>query len=175
MFLFLGLRLRFVGRHQVLGERPNALRASHLFFEQRQFGYMEVLVQVGDLVQILLLDLVAGGAHAAGVVGVLKEQKLIHNDVVHIDAALGQLLDQSLRFVQREELCDADAHKCSLVLERREKQRILNYSSPSSLTGTYWILELLVHLGDYAQHIVQLLGECVGVDVGHAQHGNELC
>ena len=39
------------------------------------------------------------------------EEELVDDDVVRVDAALGQLLHQSLRLVQRQELGDTDANE----------------------------------------------------------------
>lgn len=72
------------------------------------------------LVQVLGLDLVSGLAHLAGSLGVGKHQ-LVDNDVVCVDAALGQLLDQPLRLVQGQELGDAHADERRLLLSRGNK------------------------------------------------------
>ena len=160
----------------MLGERLHLLRAPDLALEQRQLHDVEILVEVGDLVEVLCLDLAARLAHSAGrhprlleqqlrkvqeliipsiqydtqirkikksiakgplpgyrsvscnliIVYLLKYSYLIDNNVMRVDADLGQLLYQPLRLVEREELGDANAH---------EGRRVR-------------VLELLVHLLD---------------------------
>ena len=68
------------------------------------------------LVQVLGLDLVARLTHLAGPVSV-GEHQLVDDDVVRVDLALGELLDQPLGLVQRQELCDAHADEGGLLLE----------------------------------------------------------
>lgn len=50
------------------------------------------------------------------------ENQLVDNDVVCVDAALGQFLDQPLRLVERQELSDTHTDEGGLFLmgERRE-------------------------------------------------------
>lgn len=79
---------------------------------------MEVLVQIVDLVQVFGLDLNASGAHRARLFVFVLHQQLIDDDVVRVDAAFGQLLDQSFGFVERQEFGDADADECGLFLEK---------------------------------------------------------
>jgi len=58
---------------------------------------------------------VAGLAHLARPVAV-GEHQLVDDDVVRVDAALGQLLDQPLRLVQGQELGDTHADEGGLLL-----------------------------------------------------------
>lgn len=60
----------------------------------------------------------SGLTHLAGSLGIGKHQ-LVDDDVVCVDAALGQLLDQPLGLVQGQELCDAHADERRLLLFRR--------------------------------------------------------
>lgn len=55
--------------------------------------------------------------HLAGLLGV-GEHQLVHDDVVRVDATLGQLLDEPLRLVEGEELGDAHADEGGLFLKR---------------------------------------------------------
>ena len=57
----------------------------------------------------------AGLTHLAGPVSV-GEHQLVHDDVVRVDATLGELLDQPLCLVQRQELSDAHADEGGLLL-----------------------------------------------------------
>lgn len=68
------------------------------------------------LVQVLGLDLMAGLTHLAGLLGVWEDE-LVDNDVVCVDLALGQLLDQPLCLVQRQELGDAHTDESRLLLQ----------------------------------------------------------
>ena len=56
---------------------------------------------------------------------------MVDNDVVRVDAALGQLLDQPLRLIQREELGDAHADEGGLFLEdaRHEVVRMRGFTT----------------------------------------------
>lgn len=49
------------------------------------------------------------------------EDELVDDDVVRVDVALGQLLDQPLRLVQRQEFSDAHAYEGGLLLIDAEK------------------------------------------------------
>ena len=42
-------RLWLVGRHQVLGELAQRIRAAHLLFQERQFHHAKVLIKVVEL------------------------------------------------------------------------------------------------------------------------------
>lgn len=68
------------------------------------------------LVQVLGLDLMAGLTHLAGLLRVWEDE-LIDNDVVRVDLAFGQLLDQPLCLVQRQELGDAHTDESRLLLQ----------------------------------------------------------
>lgn len=57
----------------------------------------------------------AGLAHLARPVAV-GEHQLVDDDVVRVDAALGQLLDQPLRLIQRQELSDTHTDEGGLLL-----------------------------------------------------------
>lgn len=76
----------------------------------------------------------AGFAHFARPVRV-GEHQLVDDDVVRVDAALGQLLDQPLRLVQRQELGDAHADEGGLFLEEEKGggASVKTYS-----TGSIW-------------------------------------
>ena len=50
----------------MLGELLHSLRAPDFALEQRQLDDVKVLVEVGNLVEVLRLDLAARLAHAAG-------------------------------------------------------------------------------------------------------------
>lgn len=63
----------------------------------------------------------AGFTHPAGLLGV-GEHQLVHDDVVRVDAALGQLLDEPLRLVEGEELGDAHADEGGLLLMKPKRQ-----------------------------------------------------
>ena len=72
------------------------------------------------LVQVLGLDLVAGLTHLAGLLRV-REDELVDDDVVRVNLALGQLLDQPFGFIQGQELRDAHTDEgCLLLQEARE-------------------------------------------------------
>merc|ERR1719447_1684951 len=60
-------------------------------------------------------------------------QQLVHNDVVAVDADLGQLLNQPFRLVQAEKLCNTHADK----------------------RGCCWISKLRVDLLDCWKHLLQ--------------------
>lgn len=49
------------------------------------------------------------------------EDELVDDDVVRVDVTLGELLDQPLRLVQRQELSDAHAYEGGLLLIDAEK------------------------------------------------------
>lgn len=53
----------------------------------------------------------------------IRENQLVDNDVVCVNAALGQLLDQSLRLVQGEELGDAHTNEGGLFLRDIKKRK----------------------------------------------------
>lgn len=72
------------------------------------------------LVQVFGLDLVSGLAHLAGSLGIGKHQ-LVDDDVVCVDVALGQLLDQPLGLVQGQEFGDAHADERRLLLFRHTR------------------------------------------------------
>lgn len=46
----------------------------------------------------------------------VRENKLVDNDVVCVDAAFSQFLDQALRLIQREELSDTHTDEGGLFL-----------------------------------------------------------
>lgn len=64
----------------------------------------------------------SGFTHFARPFGV-RENELVDNDVVCVNAALGQLLDQSLRLVQGEELGDANTDEGGLFLMDAKKRK----------------------------------------------------
>ena len=74
------------------------------------------------LVQVLGLDLVAGLTHLAGLLGI-REDELVDDDVVRVDLALGQLLDQPLRFIQGQELSNAHTDEGGLLLQDPREDR----------------------------------------------------
>lgn len=51
------------------------------------------------------------------------ENELVDDDVVCVDATLGQFLDQPLRLVQRQELSDAHADEGGLFLGAGEVEK----------------------------------------------------
>lgn len=61
----------------------------------------------------------------------VREDKLIDDDIVCVDAALGQLLDQSLRLVKGEELSDTHTDEGGLFLmdvsKSREERKITTH------------------------------------------------
>ena len=69
-----------------------------------------------NLFEILGLDLAACATHLARLLSARQQDKLIDDDVVRVDVRLGQLLDESFRLVQRQELSDAHAHECRHLL-----------------------------------------------------------
>ena len=91
---------------QQLAETCQLVDAPHLFFLERHYHNVEVLVQFQNLVQVLLLHFRAGTAHLALALG---KQDLVDYDVVDVDLELCQLLDQSLGLVHRQEFRDADS------------------------------------------------------------------
>lgn len=96
--------------------------------------YMSSCTSHTHLVEVLGLDLVSGLAHLTGSLCIRKHQ-LVDDDVVCVDAALGQLLDQALRLVQGQELGDAHADERRLLLfphtgRRGKKQDGLELCSP---------------------------------------------
>lgn len=50
------------------------------------------------------------------------ENQLVDDDVVRVDATLGQLLDQSLRLIEREELGDTNTDEGGLFLMEARKR-----------------------------------------------------
>lgn len=65
----------------------------------------------------------SGFTHFARPFGV-RENQLVDNDVVCVNAALGQLLDQSLRLVQGEELGDAHTDEgCLFLMDAKGKEK----------------------------------------------------
>lgn len=75
------------------------------------------------LVQVLGLNLVAGLTHLAGFLGVRKDE-LVDDDVVGINLAFGQLLNQPLRLVKGQELSNAHAdERCLLLQGMREDSK----------------------------------------------------
>ena len=50
-----------------------------------------------------------------------EREELIHDYVVRIDTVLGKLLNESLRFVEREELGYAHANERGLFLQKHNK------------------------------------------------------
>ena len=77
----------------------------------------------------------AGLAHLAGPLRV-GEHQLVDDDVVRVDATLGQLLDQPLRLVQGQELCDAHADEGCLLLGGGERGGEESDTSPDRRTDT---------------------------------------
>ena len=74
------------------------------------------------LVQVLGLDLVAGLTHLAGLLRV-REDELVDDDVVCVNLALGQLLDQPFGFIQGQELRDAHTDEGCLLLQEATEDR----------------------------------------------------
>jgi hypothetical protein len=48
----------------------------------------------------------------------LWEKQLVDDNVMRVDAVCRELLDEPLGLIQREELGDADANECGLLLSR---------------------------------------------------------
>lgn len=71
------------------------------------------------LVEVLGLYAVSCLAHLARLVTLVQHEQLVDDDVVRVDAALGEFLHEPLRLVQRQELRDAHAHERRLVLRER--------------------------------------------------------
>ena len=64
---------------------------------------------MGYLIEILCLDPASSFAESARGLSRSLEEQLVDDDVVSVDATLGQLLHQPLGLVQGQELGDADA------------------------------------------------------------------
>ena len=92
---------------------------------------MEIIIDLSDLSKVLLLHF-ASGLTFATVLGRVREEDLIDDDVVDVDLLLGQFDGQSLRLVHAQELGDAHRDKSSLRC----------------------VLELLVHFFDLGFHSV---------------------
>ena len=84
-----------------------------------------------DLNQVLFLDSSPRLTQPAGLVSCLRNNvQLVHHNVVCVNAVLGQLLDQPLCLVQRQELSDADTDERCLILNVETIMvRILNVAS----------------------------------------------
>lgn len=87
------------------------------------------------LVQVLGLDLVAGLTHLAGLLRIWEDE-LVDNDVVCVNLALGQLLDQPLCLIQGQELSNAHADERRLLLQgmREDSEGQVLSLSPKPLT-----------------------------------------
>lgn len=124
------------------------------------------------LVQVLGLDFVAGFTHLAGLFGIGEDQ-LVDDNVVCVNSALGKLLDESLRLVERQELGNTHADECGLFLGRWEGSKRhyedCSRAAPTPLdplpSGTYRVLELLADGADDGQRLLQLGGQLVGIHV----------
>jgi hypothetical protein len=96
---------------QQLTEFLQLFRPTHFFFHQRHDHNMEIVIELDYLVEILLLHFVTSLAHLACLAGV---KDLVDYDIVNVDLKFGQLLDQTLGLVHRQELRNADCHESSL-------------------------------------------------------------
>lgn len=73
---------------------------------------------------------------------------MVDDDVVCVDAALGQLLDQPFRLIEGEELSDAHADEGGLFLMDVRKEEELQHKSfkynslKCKIIGTYSTVEL---------------------------------
>merc|ERR1719481_2443502 len=72
---------------------------------------MKVLVQVSYLIQVLGLNSTPRLAHRARLLSWFLEEQLVDYDIVGVYVALGQLLDEPLCLIEREELGYAHAHE----------------------------------------------------------------
>ena len=87
------------------------LHSSYFFVLQRHDHYVEVLIELHNLVQIFLLHLGACLAHPAVII---REEDLVYDDIVNVNVELGQLLNEAFGFIHGEELRNADCNKGSL-------------------------------------------------------------
>ena len=127
------------------------LLSSNLFDEERHLDDIELIVQVLNLLKVLLLHLSSGIALFARVV-FLGEQQLVNHNSVCVNLIAVQLLNHSLRLVQRQELGNAYTDKGSQVC----------------------ILELSVDLADGSAQILHLLDDIVqALALGEAAAGTE--
>lgn len=95
----------------------------------------------------------AGLAHLTRPLRVGKN-KLVHDDVVCVDAALGQLLDQALCLIQGEELSNTHTDEGGLLLmdERTTGQK---------LEGSHTSISVYL-TASTSQHITSMLLNCAG-------------
>jgi len=95
-----------------------------------------------NLLQILGLNLTASFTHLAWLLCGWQQDKLINNDIVSINVALGQLLYESFRLKQWQELSDADTHERRHVLHHQSHSRVQCshvYSSIITMTLNSWV------------------------------------
>lgn len=86
---------------------------------------------IAYLVQVLGLNLVPGITHTTRFVG-LRKYQLVDNNIVSVYFTLGQLLDQPLSLIQRQELRNTDTNEGGLLLWTRQ-QNISKGSTTSSI------------------------------------------
>uniref|UniRef100_A0A7C9ATV8 Uncharacterized protein n=1 Tax=Opuntia streptacantha TaxID=393608 RepID=A0A7C9ATV8_OPUST len=108
------------------------LESSHLLWHQRQFRDVEVFVQHVELINVLLLHLLSC-IQQLRFDNFIIIKNLVNDNVVSINLKLGELLHQSLCFIERKELRDANTDKCSQV----------------------WVLKLLIYLFYYIFHALK--------------------
>lgn len=141
------------------------------------------------LIQVFGLDLVTSLTHPARPVAVWEDQ-LVDDDVVRVDVALGQLLDEPLGLVQREELGDADTDEGGLLLREDAGGAVggtepgrasqtgrrggVTFQPPQALADverspqTHRVLKLLTDGADHRQRLLKLGGQLVGVHVSQS-------
>mmetsp|Transcript_41437 Transcript_41437/g.123802 ORF Transcript_41437/g.123802 Transcript_41437/m.123802 type:complete len:274 (+) Transcript_41437:108-929(+) len=149
-------RRRHVWRHEVHAELLERVDPSHLLLQQWQLDQVEVFVEVMELVQVLLLHAHARFQQPRPPIGVGKDD-LVDDDVVRVDFIFCQLLHQALRFIQRQKLGDAHAHKrCQVrVLELfvdllHNVQHALHF--PEKLLRDVALCAAAQHAADLAHH-----------------------
>ena len=116
---------------------------------------MEIIIDLRNLSEVLLLHF-ASSLTFATVLGRVREEHLVDDDVVDVNLLLGQFDGESLCLVHAQELRDAHCDKSSLS----------------------FIFKLLVHLFDLSLHSVdsieQLLLDVVSVGSFLLHHGLHL-
>lgn len=97
---------------QHLAEHFQLLRPTYFLFLQRHQSYMEVFIELKDLIQILLLHLWTSNTHLALVLGI---QDLIDHDVMDVYSELSKLLNESFSLVHWQKLRNTYCYKGSFV------------------------------------------------------------
>lgn len=133
-------------------ERRELFRATHFLREQRDFDNVEVFrIEVHHLINVLVLHCLAYTTMLAVRIG-WRVEKLVTHNRMRINAILGELLNQALRLVEREELSNTHTHEGRLGL----------------------VLELRVDFGDDLAHSLQLGEHILLVRAAAAHHALEL-